>query len=197
MMTTTTSSSIRVKPFALFPSLRSSIAGIIFIITLFPLFPVNPYTPCVRKFLSPVQYQNQTLPDIERIRHIYIKKTYLSAPDDSDAAASVVAATLGVVSDVVLLLNKGMSSSSTGRSERTPKRSAIMNAITATISDYLVPAQNLYRLNVPYSWAVRYSVLDSRMLPVSRISSRYGSYRMKMGLPSLSMGNPPRKCSIF
>ena len=123
--------------------------------------------------------------------------TYLSAPDGSDAAAPVVAAPLGVVSDVVLLLNKGMPRSSTGRSERTLKRSMVMTAITATRSDYLVPAQNLYRLNVPYSWAVRYRVLDSRMLPVSRISSRYWSYRMRMGLPSLSMGNPPRKCSIF
>ena len=57
--------------------------------------------------------------------------TYLSAPDGSDAAAPVVAEPLGAVSDVVLLLNKGMSRSSTRCSERTPKRSAIMNAMMA------------------------------------------------------------------
>ena len=53
------------------------------------------------EILLPVQYR--TLPNIKRIRHIYIKTTYLSVPDDSDAAAPVLVAPLGVPSPIQVI----------------------------------------------------------------------------------------------
>ena len=59
------------------------------------------------EILFPVQHR--TLRNIKRIRCTYIKTTHFIVPDDCDAVAPVVAAPLGVATDVVLLLNKGMS----------------------------------------------------------------------------------------